>query len=275
MSLFRTYLLVILLFGVGLVAHAQTATPHPNALPPGIYRFKDLSAPEIALTGSDWSIRCDSFICGLGNDNTGETLTFWITKDVDGFMIQHRMYSTSPGTWDICFNGTNCNSISDNGNANVYLSRFFKSFRTNTEVKITRTSSNESIYDSLLIIPIQDGSNPTETYTPTATFTATPTFTPTATFTPTETFTPTATFTATPTFTPTATFTPAGSVSGTGGDCDCFIYGSISGVSGTVSTRFDMVVTAGDVAVSSALLFLFFSLCAIFFIFVMSPHDDR
>lgn len=42
-----------------------------------------------------------------------------------------------------------------------------------------------------------------------------------------------------------------------------YIYGSISGSEGDIETRFDMVATAGDVAVSGALLFLFFSLWAI------------
>jgi len=65
-------------------------------------------------------------------------------------------------------------------------------------------------------------------------------------------------------------------VSGTGGGVSptatpepYYIYGTISGVSGTVSTRFDMVVTAGDVAISNALIFLFFSLWAIFIIYIL------
>lgn len=47
-----------------------------------------------------------------------------------------------------------------------------------------------------------------------------------------------------------------------------YIFGTVTGVSGTVATRFDMVVTAGDVAITNSLLFLFFSLWAIICIVV-------
>jgi len=47
------------------------------------------------------------------------------------------------------------------------------------------------------------------------------------------------------------------------------IYDTISGVSGTTATRFDMSATAGDVAISSALIFLFFSLWSIFLILLI------
>jgi len=59
------------------------------------------------------------------------------------------------------------------------------------------------------------------------------------------------------------------SISGTGGTSPtptpnpAYIYGTISGVSGTVTTRFDVTVTAGEVAISSALLFLFFSMWSV------------
>jgi len=61
-------------------------------------------------------------------------------------------------------------------------------------------------------------------------------------------------------------------VSATATPNPAYIYGTISGVSGTVQTRFDMVVTAGDVAISSALLFLLFSLFSILIIAVVYKH---
>lgn len=52
-----------------------------------------------------------------------------------------------------------------------------------------------------------------------------------------------------------------------------YSYSSVSGTEGEIETRFDMIVTAGDVAVSSALLFLVFSFWAIVIVyFVVHKH---
>jgi len=55
-----------------------------------------------------------------------------------------------------------------------------------------------------------------------------------------------------------------------------YIYNSVSDTDGNaVDTRFDMIVTAGDVAVSSALLFLFFSLWAFIFLVIIPKRDNN
>lgn len=46
------------------------------------------------------------------------------------------------------------------------------------------------------------------------------------------------------------------------------VYGSVEGESGTVETRFDYLVTAGDVAIVSLLLVFFFSVVAAFLIMI-------
>lgn len=48
-----------------------------------------------------------------------------------------------------------------------------------------------------------------------------------------------------------------------------YTYSTVSGTSGDIDTRFDMVVTAGDVAISSALLFLFFSIWVFILIYFL------
>jgi hypothetical protein len=53
-----------------------------------------------------------------------------------------------------------------------------------------------------------------------------------------------------------------------------YIYSTVSGSSGSIDTRFDMVVTAGEVGITSALLFLFFSLWAIIFMFFFIRRDS-
>jgi len=55
-----------------------------------------------------------------------------------------------------------------------------------------------------------------------------------------------------------------------------YIYSAVSDTDGNpVDTRFDMIVTAGDVAIASALLFLFFSLWAFIFFLVIPKRDNN
>lgn len=228
MRVWHTYLFVFLLaVGVRVTAQTPTATPHPNALPPGMYQFEDLSSPEMELTGSDWSIRIfgggDTGDTGLGSDDDGDTLTFWVTENADYILIYRKTTSSSTGEWSICVDAT-CQNAQDKGGGGGLEPYAVDLFETNSEVVITKTNGNESIFDFMTIIL-----DPNSIQAVSGTSSSSPTATP-------EPY---------------------------------YIYDTISGVSGTVATRFDMVVTAGDVAISNALIFLFFSLWAIFLILVI------
>lgn len=213
-------------FGV----HAQTPTPHPNALQPGMYQFEDLSAPQIALTGVDWTIcRPGGGLSpeGLCNDDPGETLTFYV-EGVDYLTFQAYFYSSATGQFSLCVEGV-CTSHNHRIGSTGFLGQFAFDVGGNAEIVYATENNASNFLDYIQLYPLP---------------------------------------------------IDLSSISGTGGSSPTptpepyYIYGSISGTSGDVDTRFDMIITVGDVAVSSALLFLLFSLWAFIFLVVIPRRDN-
>lgn len=231
LSMYISVICVVLLMSSGV--HAQTPTPHPNALQPGIYQFEDLSSPEIELTGIDWTICPANPVVsatspdGLCNDDPSETLTFFV-EDTDYLEFQTQFFSGNsyPG-FEICIES----------NCDTYDLRWYETFAMfafaiggNAEIVITTTrNANPLFLDYLVLHPFP---------------------------------------------------VDLSAISGTGGSSPTptpepyYIYGSISGSNGDVDTRFDMIVTVGDVAIASALLFLMFSAWAFFFLVVIPRRND-
>lgn len=218
---------------MSLGVHAQTPTPHPNALLPGMYQFEDLSSPDIELTGSDWSICPLNAIVsatspqGLCNDDIGETITFYV-QDTNFLEFQSNFFTGNsyPG-FEICIE-SNCASY----DLRWYetMAHFALDVGGNAEIVIATTrNANPLFLDYMVLHPFP---------------------------------------------------IDLSSISGTGGSSPTptpepyYIYGSISGSNGDVDTRFDMIVTVGDVAIASALLFLMFSAWAFFFLVVIPRRND-
>lgn len=227
--------LVILIILVAIPVHAQTPTPHPNALPPTFYNFRDLSSPEIELTGT-WVIAGGC----LRGVNIGASITFHVTNASDfAHIVALAINTTGPRAYFNMY-------IDD---ALIYGDDTFKDFNglhtyyldlpsSNSEIRIQITTTNGDYLHlcHLELFPDYQG------------------------------------------ILDAISSSSSGSVSGTVSSATptpipYAVYDTISGVSGTVSTRFDYLVTVGDVAVSSALLFLMFSLWAGLLIVVVVRHD--
>jgi hypothetical protein len=225
LSVYISVICVSLLLPLGV--HAQTPTPHPDALSQGLYQFESLTAPQINLTGSDWTV-CASFSIGaLCNDDPANTLTFFV-EDVDYFVIKtYFSIVASAPSFQVCIESV-CGSYSNRnesgwnewafnvgGNAQIVLTTL-----TNADILLLDYMTLHPMPVDLSAISGTTGSSPTPTPEP------------------------------------------------------YIVYGSVSGTSGDVETRFDMAITVGDIAVSSALLFLLFSLWAFIFL-VIIPRKNH
>lgn len=227
LSIYICTVLLSFLFVQGV--YAQTPTPHPNALSQGVYELEDLTAPEITLTGSDWTIcgmASGSTILGLCNDDPDNTLEFFV-EGIDYIVFQMRTASDSTlPAFDICLEGV-CESYAFRSSTG--LASFPLDVNGNSNVLFTTVGNGYHVLDFMTLHPL-----PIDLSAISGTGGAVPTPTP-------EPY---------------------------------YIYGTISGVSGTVATRFDMTMTVGEVAVSSALLFLLFSLWA-FILLVIIPRPNH
>jgi len=201
--------------------HAQTPTPHPNALNIGMYQFEDLSSPEIELTGTDWTIQSYRGSTVLGNSTDTETLTFWVTELAD-YLTIYRVTTNvelTAGEWSVCVDAI-CQSTEDYSGEGIEAYAV-DLFETNSQVVITKEDDEATLFD-FMTIALAPSSLTSSEETP-------------------EPY---------------------------------YIFESVSGTDGNIETRFDMIVTVGDVAVSSALLFLFFSLWA-FILLVIIPKREN
>lgn len=224
-----------------VTANAQTATPHPDALAAGLYQFENLSSPQIELTGIDWTI-CNLTTSGdvqrsLCDDDSGDTMEFYVTN-TDYILLQAIFNSA----------GSSADDISITIDATPYWSGLLRN-----------PGSSGGSFDFVTIDP--DDTNAQITITRNTNQAGRYDF---------------------------MILQPPpidlSSISGTGGTSPTIptatpiayaIYGTISGVSGTVPTRFDYYVSAGDVGISVALLFLLFSIWSILIIYFVVVRDVR
>lgn len=232
---------------VGSVCHAQYPTPlpsatpaptpttHPDALEPGLYHFELLDSPYIQVSGTHWSVTDFRYMTGLENDTNGESLSFWTSPNAYYIVVKQRINDSS----------------SNDGTFEVCVYTYYSD-----------CVDRGSWYRDSDTFVIELGGSLWNTQV-----TFTKTNNQVNSFDYMEIF-PNSLRETLPPFSgeiaPYDTPTPD----------PAYIYGSISGVSGTISTRFDMVVTAGDVAVTNSLLFLFFSFWAIVFIIVVVRVRD-
>lgn len=195
------------MFCIASTVFAQTATPHPNALPVGIYQFEDLSSPEIELSGPGWSLGSTNPIDYLQNTNASDEMVFYVT-DLSAYLLINNSSNVANSDFRVCVDAVCEDFVSEDDG---WYTQGVNLSGTNSQITIINLDGVRNRFDYMIV-----GATGAVASTVSGTY-------------------------------PTATPNPA------------YIYGTISGVSGTVTTRFDMTITAGEVAISSALLFLFFS----------------
>lgn len=157
------------------LAHAQTPTPHPNALTPGYYNFEDLSSPEIELTGAGWSVSTFRNVTGLNNASSGDTLTFWVLANAHYLTIYRRTFdnNTNDGEWTICVNTTGCTDVIDYHGVGLDPVLIPLS-GTNSEIVITHTNTRDTLFDAMtialdpasIVTGVVSGTSPSPTATP-------------------------------------------------------------------------------------------------------------
>lgn len=255
MRLFRFFIISLLVFS-GVLCQAQTPTPHPAHLDAGLHWFPDLSSPYMELVGTSWDITNIQGFNVLRNNGGGtstRTVTFWVGEDAKYIVIGYMGSASGAGQITVTLNGVTYDTVILFGNNSIH-GYPIPLLGTNTEIVISKDTANSLFLTYVEVIYDVD-------YIPTTQPTATPPFTPVPTLNPVEIATAIATYLPDPI-----------AVSGSGGGGEYCIAGSVSGTSGMVNTCFDMVITAGDVAIVNALLFLFFTVVvfSLMFLFMRS-----
>lgn len=204
-------LLFVLIFTVGAVCHAQTPTPHPNALQNGYYEFKDLASPQIELPEGSWTVGSD-YLRGSG----AYEMEFYVTDETDFLIIGATAeHSSDTARFNLCVVAlSRCLEIRLEYTEQEYI----ELYEINSLITIIRTNNNTRFH----FMELHSVAN-------------------------------------------------TGSVSGTEAVAtpDYVVPITVSGTSG----EFHYVITAGDVSIINALIFLFLSLWAIILIMlVFKPH---
>lgn len=229
--------LICLLWALVQVASAQTTFIQ------GAYEFEDCGS-NCSLSGS-WFVRDAGGYKHLYTTTNNGTATFYVQGQQ---LIIYRWISGN--AWNLCVNAS-CVTVGGGSDATNTNYPVIAQLTGGVDTIVITSTTAFTYFDWFQVV---DGIVPTATIVPSST--------PAPTATPQPTSTPQPTWTLAPSITPQPTATPN---AGAGGPDAASVYATLD--SGQV-TRFDYVATAGSVHIANLAAAIFFSIWAMFLLWV-------